>query len=170
MSSLCLVFTTDITANPLQPLKDYSWLNFKMYMFELMQRISLTWYQRLCQVFLGLNCFFSLNHRLTKLRVFCYAFYVNPQTQQQLAIDIENCQESIKTLHSFVNQNGIAVNSFWKLRLALSKLPMWLTSFDSNPSPSEITFKKYFFDYFNLIDDFSHTQTRVKILDWTETT
>ena len=42
MSSLCLVFTTDITDNPLQPLKDYSWLNFKMYMFELMQRISLT--------------------------------------------------------------------------------------------------------------------------------
>ena len=35
-------------------------------------------------------------------------FYVSPQTQQELAVDIEDCQESI----SFVNQNGITVNSF----------------------------------------------------------
>ena len=27
-------------------------------------------------------------------------------------------------------------------------------SFDSNPSPSKVTFKEYFFDYFNLIGGF----------------
>ena len=39
ISNLCLVFTADITDNPLQALKDYTWLNYKMYMFELMQWI-----------------------------------------------------------------------------------------------------------------------------------
>ena len=42
ISSLCLVFTADITDNPLQALKDYTWLNYKIYMFELMQWIIST--------------------------------------------------------------------------------------------------------------------------------
>ena len=36
ISILCLVVPADITGNPLQTLKDYSWLNLKIYMFELL--------------------------------------------------------------------------------------------------------------------------------------
>ena len=39
ISSLCLVFTVHKTDNPLQALKDYTQLNYKMYMFEVMQWI-----------------------------------------------------------------------------------------------------------------------------------
>ena len=49
---------------------------------------------------------------LPSYKYFVVSFYVSPQTQQELAVDIEDFQEKIKALHSFVNQNGIAFNSF----------------------------------------------------------
>ena len=86
-------------------------------------------------------------------------FYVSPQTQQELAVDIEDCQESIKALHSFVNQNRIAVNSFLEVRIVKSD-NFWLSPNYQRDSchltqilyhPSEVTFREYFFDYFDLI-------------------
>ena len=166
ISSTCLVFTTDRTDDPPQTLKDYSWLNFKMYIFELMQCIITIFPSMTSEImpsFLGTDLFFFPQSRIDKsYECFVVPFYVSPQTQQELAVDIEDCQESIKILHRFVNQNRIAVNSFLEVRTVKSD-KFWLSPNYQRDSchltqilyhPSPVTFKEYFFDYFDLIGEF----------------
>ena len=166
ISSSCLVFTADRTDAPPEATKDYSWLNFKMYVFELMQwtmSVLPDMTSKIMSSFLGTQLFFLPQSRIDKsYECFVVPFYVSPQTQQELAVDIEDCQESIKTLHSFVNQNGIAVNSFLEVRTVKSD-NFWLSPNYQRDSchltqilyhPSKVTFKEYFFDYFDLIGGF----------------
>ena len=166
ISSSCMVFTTHRTDDAPEAMKDYSWLNFKMYMFELMQwTISLfpDMTSEIMSSFLGTQLFFFPQSRIDKsYKCFVMPFYVSPQTQQELAVDTKDCQESIKALHSFVNQNGIAVNSFLEVRTVKSD-NFWLSPNYQRDSchltqilyhPGEVTFKEYFFDYFDLIGEF----------------
>ena len=78
-------------------------------------------------------------------------FYVSPQTQQELAVDIEDYQESI----SFVNQNGITVKSDNFLVSPNYQCNSYACHLiQILYRPSEVTFKEYFFEYFNLIGRF----------------
>ena len=166
ISSSCLVTTADKVNDPPQPLKDYTWLNFKMYMFELMQWIMVIFPNMAYQImpsFLGTQLFFFPQSRIEKsYEIFIIQYYISPQTQQELAISIEDCQKSLQALHKFVIQNRIAVNSFIELRNVKSD-EFWLSpNYRRNSChltqilyhPNEATFQQYFFDYFDLIGEF----------------
>ena len=166
ISSSCLVITADRVTDPPQPSKDYTWLNVKMYMFELMQWIMAIYPNMAYQImpsFLGTPLFFSPQSRVGKsYEIFIVPFYVSPQTQQELAINIEDCQKSLQTLHKFVIHNRIGVNSFMEVRNVKSD-EFWLSpNYRRNSChltqilyhPSADTFKQYFFDYFDLIGKF----------------
>ena len=166
ISSTCLVIIADKVSDPPQNGKDFSWLNFKMYIFELMQWIitifpSMTFH--IMPSFLGTQLFFFPQSRIEKsYEIFVIPFYVSPQTQQELAVNIKDCQESLQILHQFVQQNKIPVNSFIEVRNVKSD-EFWLSPNYQRDSchitqilyhPSDKTFKQYFFDYFDLISEF----------------
>ena len=166
ISNSCLVIMADKVNDPPQNNKDFSWLNFKMYNFEVMQWIttifpSMTSY--IMPSFLGTQLFFFPQSRIEKsYEIFVIPFYVSPQTQQELAIDIKDCPESLRMLHQFVHQNKIPVNSFIEVRNVKSD-EFWLSPNYQRDSchitqilyhPSDKTFKQYFFDSFDLISKF----------------
>ena len=166
ISGSCLVFTTDRTDDPPQASEDYSWLNFKMYIFELMQWITAMFPGMTSEImpsFLGTDLFFFPQSRIDKsYECFVVPFYMSPQTQQELAVDVEDCQASIKALHKFVSQSRIAVNSILEIRTVKSD-KFWLSPNYQRDSchltqilyhPNPVTFKEYFFDYFDLIGKF----------------
>ena len=166
ITSSCLVITADRVTDPPQPSKDYTWLNVKMYMFELMQWIMAFYPNMAYQImpsFLGTPLFFFPQSRIEKsYEIFIIPFYVSSQTQQELAINIEDCQKSLQTLHNFVIQNRIGVNSYIEMRNVKSD-KFWLSPNYRRDSchltqvlyhPSADTFKQYFFDYFDLIGEF----------------
>jgi len=166
ISNSCLVIMADRVSHPPQNLKDFSWLNAKMYIFELMQWIITVFPNMASEImssFLGTRLFFYPQTRIEKgYNIFIIPFYVSPQTQQELAVSIEDCQESLRTLHEFVSQNKIPVNSFIEVRNVKSD-KFWLSPNYQRDSchltqilyhPSAKTFKQYFFDYFDLIGEF----------------
>ena len=166
ISSSCLVITADKVNDPPQPSKGYTWLNFKMHVFEIMQWIMVIFPNMAYQImpsFLGTQLFFFPQSRIEKsYEIFIIPYYISPQTQQELAISIEDCQQSLQALHIFVIQNRIGVNSFIELRNVKSD-NFWLSpNYRRNSChltqilyhPNEATFQQYFFDYFDLIGEF----------------
>ena len=166
ISSSCLVITADKVSDPPQPSKDYTWLNFKMCVFELMQWIMAIYPNMVYQImpsFLGTQLFFFPQSRIEKsYDIFIIPFYVSSQTQQELAISIEDCQKSLQTLHKFVIQNRIGVNSYIEIRNVKSD-EFWLSPNYRRDSchltqvlyhPDADIFKQYFFDYVDLIGEF----------------
>ena len=166
ISSSCLVIMADRVSDPPQTPKDYSWLNFKMYIFELMQWLMSILPSMATQImpsFVGTELFFFPQSRISKsYEAFIVPFYMSPQTQQELAVSIEDCPKSLKTLHDFVNQNGIPVNSILEVRTVKSD-EFWLSPNYRRDSchltqilyhPSVATFQQYWFDYFDLIGEF----------------
>ena len=166
ISSSCLVITADKVSDPPQPSKDYTWLSFKMYVFELMQWIMAIYPNMVYQImpsFLGTQLFFFPQSRIEKsYEIFIIPFYVSSQTQQELAISIEDCLKSLQTLHKFVIQNRIGVNSYIEIRNVKSD-EFWLSPNYRRDSchltqvlyhPDADIFKQYFFDYVDLIGEF----------------
>ena len=166
ISSSCLVVTADKVSDPPQPSKDYTWLNFKMYVFELMQWIMAIYPNMAYQImpsFLGTQLFFFPQSRIEKsYEIFIVPFYVSPQTQQELAVSTKDCLKGLQTLHKFVIQNRIGVNSFMEVRNVKSD-EFWLSPNYRRDSchltlilyhPDANTFNRYFFDYFDLIGEF----------------
>ena len=166
ISSSCLVITADKVSDPPQPSKDYTWLNLKMYVFELMQWIMAIFPNMAYQImpsFLGTQLFFFPQFRIEKsYEIFIIPYYVSPQTQQELAVGIEDCQRSLQALHKFVTENRLGVNSFIEVRNVKSD-EFWLSpNYRRNSChltqilyhPNTETFKQYFFDYFDLIGEF----------------
>ena len=166
ISSSCLVITANKVNDPPQPSKDYTWLNFKMYVFELMQWIMAIFPNMAYQImpsFLGTRLFFFPQSRIEKSHeIFIIPYYISPQTQQELAVSIEDCQKSLQALHKLVIQNRIGVNSFIEIRNVKSD-KFWLSpNYRRNSChltqilyhPNEATFQQYFFDYFDLIGEF----------------
>ena len=166
ISSSCLVVSADKVSDPPQPSKDYTWLNFKMYVFELMQWIMAIFPNMAYQImpsFLGTQLFFFPQFRIEKsYEIFIIPYHVSPQTQHELAVGIEDCQRCLQTLHKFVIQNRLGVNSFIEVRNVKSD-EFWLSpNYGRNSCqltqilyhPDAETFKEYFFDYFDLIGEF----------------
>ena len=166
ISSSCLVIMADKVSDSPQPSKDYTWLNFKMYVFELMQWIMAFFPNMAYQImpsFLGTRLFFFPQFRIEKsYEIFIIPYYISPQTQQELAVGIGDCQRSLQILRKFVIQNRIGVNSFIEIRNVKSD-DFWLSpNYRRNSChltqilyyPNTMTFTQYFFDYFNLIGEF----------------
>ena len=87
-----------VTAGPqLYPL---TWLNFKMHIFEVMQWImsllpSLT--TDIMSSSLGTSMFFFPQLRIDKShKIFNIPLYVAPLMQQEVAVSIKDCQESLE--------------------------------------------------------------------------
>ena len=165
ISNSCLVVSADKVMDPPQPLKDYTWLNFKMYVFEFMQWIMSFFPDLVYQLMpscLGTQLFFVPEVRIEKsYEIFLIPHYVSPQTQTEVSLNIEECQKGLRALHEFVIQNRIGVNSFIEVRNVKSD-EFWLSpNYQRNSCqltqvlyhPSTELFKHYFFGYFNLISE-----------------
>ena len=166
ISSSCLVVTADRVSDPPQNLKDYSWPNFKMYIYELMQWMVAIFPSMVPHVmpsFLGTQLIFYPQSRIEKsYDIFLIPYYVSPHTQQELAVSVKDCRESLETLHGFVHQNKIPVNAFIEVRNVKSD-EFWLSPNYQRDSchitqllyyPRVITYEQYFFDYSDLIGKF----------------
>ena len=166
ISSSCLVVTANRVSDPPQNIKDFTWPNFKMYLYELMQWIVAIFPSMVPHVmpsFLGTQLIFFPQSRIEKsYEVFLIPYYVSPHTQQELAVSVKDCQESLQTLQGFVNENKIPVNAFIEVRNVKSD-EFWLSPNYQRDSchitqllyyPRKITYEQYFFDYSNLISEF----------------
>ena len=167
ISNSCLIITADRISDHLQTsAEDYTWLNFKMHIFELMQWIVTMFPNMAFQIMsssVGTQLFFTPRSRIGRSHeIFLVPFYESLQTQQELAVEIGDCQKSLKILHEFVHQKKIAVNSFVEVRTVRSD-EFWLSpNYGRNSChitqilyrPSAPTSQQYFYDYFDLIGEF----------------
>ena len=167
ISSSCLVTTADRVSDiPAQNLRDFSWSNFKMYIYEMMQWFMSVFPNTASTImpsFLGTQLIFSPQTRIEKsYEIFIISSYVSPHTQQEVSVNIKDCQASLKTLHEFVNQNNIPVNAFIEVR-NVKPDEFWLSPNYQCDSchltqllyhPTTKTYEQYFFEYFDMIGEF----------------
>ena len=167
ISSSCFVVTQNrVSDMPAQNLRDFTWLNFKMYIYELMQwfiSIFPNTASGIMPSFLGTQLIFSPQTRIEKsYEIFIINYYVSPHTQQEVSVNIKDCQASLKTLHEFVNQNNIPVNAFIEVRNVKGD-EFWLSPNYQRDScqltqllyhPTTKTYEQYFFEYFDMISEF----------------
>ena len=109
--------------------------------------------------FHGTQMIFSPQTRIEKsYEIFIVNYYVSPQTQQEVSVNIKDCQVSLKTLHEFVNQNNIPVNAFIEVRNVKGD-EFWLSPNYQRDScqltqllyhPTTKTYEQYFFEYFDI--------------------
>ena len=162
LSNSCLVISAHrVTDDPqLYPL---AWLNFKMHIFEVMQWIMSLFPSLTASIMsspLGTSMFFLPRSRIDRShKIFNIPLYVAPVIQQEVAVSVEDCQESLKLLHNFVHINKISVNEFLEVRNVKSD-DFWLSpSYGRNSCylaqllfhPSHEMYKQYYYDYFNLL-------------------
>ena len=167
ISSSCFIVTADrVSDMPAQNLRDFTWLNFKMYIYEMMQwfiSIFPNTASTIMPSFLGTQLIFSPQTRIEKsYEIFVIKHYVSPHTQQEVSVSIKDCQASLKTLHEFVNQNNIPVNAFIEVRNVKSD-EFWLSPNYQRDScqltqllyhPTTKTYEQYLFEYFDMIGEF----------------
>ena len=165
ISSSCLVVSADKVKDTPQPAKDYTWLNFKTHIFEVMQWVMSFFPSMAYQImpsFLGTRLFFVPEFRVEKsYEIFLVPYYVSPQTHQEVSLRIEDCQKGLQALREFVIQNRIGVNSFIEVRNVKSD-DFWLSpNYQRNSCyiaqilyrPNTEIFKQYFFGYFDFISE-----------------
>jgi len=167
ISNSCIVISAHrVTDNP-QPYP-LAWVNFKMHIFEIMQKITSLFPSLTTSIMssqLGTSIFFFPRSRIDKShKIFNIPLYIGPLMQQEVAVRIEDCQESLKILHNFVHVNKIPVNSFLEIR-AVKSDNFWLsTSYGHNSCyltqllyhPSSKTYRQYYDGYFNLLFTAGH--------------
>lgn len=162
LSNSCLVISAHrVTEGPqLYPL---TWLNFKMHIFEVIQWIMSLFPSLTADIMsspLGTSLFFFPRSRIDRShKIFNIPLYVAPVLQQEVAVSIKDCRESLKLLHNFVHINKIPVNEFLEVRSVKSD-DFWLSpSYGRNSCymaqllflPSHETYRQYYFGYFNLL-------------------
>ena len=163
VSNSCLLSLADKVKDQSYPFPNLWWLNLKTHVFELTQWIITVFPQltgQLMPSIIGTPLFLHSNSRVDKsYEIFNIPYYLSPQTQQELAVDVKDCVKSMERLHQLVHNNKIPVNSFIEIRVVKSD-KIWLSpNYNRNSChltqilyhPTMETFNQYFYTYFDLI-------------------
>lgn len=162
LSNSCLVISAHrVTDEPRA--YPFTWLNFKMHIFEIMQWITSVFPSLTGSVMssqLGTSLFFYPRSRIDKsYNILTNPLYIGPMMQQEVAVGVENCQESLKILHNLVYINKISVNSILEVRTVKSD-NFWLSpSYQRNSCyltqllhrPDFESYNQYFHGYYDLL-------------------